>query len=807
MNRYICIHGHFYQPPRENPWLEEVELQDSASPYHDWNERIAAECYAPNAAARILDYGRNIREIICNYARVSFNFGPTLLTWMERRVPEVYAAIIEADKESQARFSGHGSALAQVYNHLIMPLANKRDKRTQVIWGIEDFNRRFGRRPEGMWLSETAVDFETLDILAEHGVSFTILAPRQARRARRLGERHWHSVDHSRIDPKRAYLCRLRSGRTINLFFYDGPISQDIAFGGQLNNGEALARRWLSGFAEDREESQLVHFATDGETYGHHHRYGEMALAFALHHIETHRTAQVTIYGEFLEKHPPQHEVDIFENSSWSCEHGVERWRAHCGCNSGRDGWTQHWRGPLRQALDWLRDELAPIYEREVTRYLRDGWAARDDYIHVILDRSGANVESFFARHALRELERGEKITVLRLLEMQRHAMLMYASCGWFFDEISGLETTQVMRYAARVIQLAARVSGGDLETGFLEILRRAGSNLPEHKDGAEVYLKFVKPAMVDLLRVGAHYAVSSLFEDYPETSEIYSYMAQRLFFDRREAGRQKVVIGKATLRSNITWAERTISFAVLHLGDHSLVGGAREFMGDESFAAMRREIIESFSRGDAPEVIRLIDRNFENHNYSLRHLFRDEQRKIFSHILDSTLQDIGASFHQIYEHNYPIIQAMRDLNIPLPNALAAPVEYTLKAKLREALKAELPDLAQLQNLVDEIKRWEFEGEKNSLGYIASVRIETLMESFAADPRDLQLLYAVEGVLRILQAPAIELDLMKAQNLHFHIARHHYPTIAEEARMGDKAAKEWKSLFDSLGTYLQVRSA
>ncbi len=807
MSRYICIHGHFYQPPRENPWLEEVELQDSAYPYHDWNERITAECYAPNAAARILDHNRKIREIICNYARISFNFGPTLLLWMQIHAPEVYRAIIEADRESQKRFSGHGAALAQVYNHLIMPLANKRDKRTQVIWGIADFKSRFGRQPEGMWLSETAVDLETLDILAEQGVRFTILAPRQARRARRLGERHWHNVDHSRIDPKRAYLCRLKSGRAINLFFYDGPISQDIAFGGQLNNGEELGRRWLSGFTEDHGESQLVHFATDGETYGHHHRFGEMALAFALHHLEEHRPAKVTIYGEFLERHPPQYEVDIFENSSWSCEHGVERWRAHCGCNSGRDGWTQHWRAPLRAALDWLRDELAAIYEREISRYLRDGWAARDDYISVILDRSEANVESFLAKRALRELEPGEKISVLRLLEMQRHAMLMFTSCGWFFDEISGLETTQVMQYAARAIQLAARASGVDLESGFLEILRGANSNLPEYQDGADVYLKLVKPAMVDLMRVGAHYAVSSLFEDYPETSDIYSYTAHRLFFDRREAGRRKLAIGKAKLRSRITWAERTISFAVLHLGDHSLVGGAREFMGDESFASMSQEITEAFSRSDAPEVIRLIDRNFEIHNYSLWHLFRDEQRKIFSHILGSTLQDIEASFHQIYEHNYPIIQAMRDLNIPLPKALAAPVEYTLKARLRELLKAELPDLPQLQNLVDEIGRWEFEGDKNSLGYMASARIETLMERFADDPRDLQLLNAVEGILRILKAPAIELDLMKAQNLHFRIARQLYQTIAEEAGRGDETAKEWISLFDSLGTYLQIRSA
>jgi alpha-amylase/alpha-mannosidase (GH57 family) len=404
-------------------------------------------------------------------------------------------------------------------------------------------------------------------------------------------------------------------------------------------------------------------------------------------------------------------------------------------------------------------------------------------------------------------LERNEKISVLRLLEMQRHAMLMYTSCGWFFDEISGLETTQVMQYAARAIQLAARAGGADLEPGFLEILRRAESNLPEHKDGADVYLKFVKPAMVDLMRVGAHYAVSSLYEDYPESSDIFSYTAYRTFFDRRDAGRRKLAIGKATLRSRITRAERPISFAVLHLGDHSLVGGAREFMGDEAFASMHQEIAEAFSRSDAPEVIRLIDRNFENHNYSLWHLFRDEQRKIFSHILDSTLQDIEASFHHVYEHNYPIIQAMRDLNIPLPKALAVPVEYTLKAKLREALNAELPDLAHLQNLVDEIKKWEFEGEKKPLGFIASGRIETLMERFADDPRDLQLLNAIEGMLRILQAPAIELDLMKAQNLHFRIARQIYQTIAEEARRGDESAKEWVSLFDSLGTYLQIRSA
>lgn len=806
MNRYICIHGHFYQPPRENPWLEAVELQDSAFPYHDWNERITAECYAPNAAARILDHQGNIRDIICNYCSISFNFGPTLLAWLERHAPEVYRTIIEADRDSQKRFSGHGSAIAQVYNHMIMPLANRRDKRTQILWGIADFRHRFGRAPEGMWLSETAVDLETLDILAENGISFTILAPRQARRVRRIGERHWHNVENSRIDPRRAYLCRLRSGRAINLFFYDGPISQDVAFGGQLNNGEALAQRWLSGLA-DREEAQLVHLATDGESYGHHHRHGEMALAYALDRLEQHDQARVTIYGEFLERHPPLYEVDIFENSSWSCEHGVERWRSHCGCNSGRAGWTQHWRAPLRQALDELRDELAVIYEREMARYLRDGWAARDDYISVILDRSEENVEAFLARHGKREFEQEEKVSILRLLEMQRHAMLMFTSCGWFFDEISGLETTQVLEYAARAMQLAVRVGGRDLEPDFLETLARATSNLPEHKNGAEVYQKFVKPAMVDLMRVGAHYAVSSLFEDYAESSQVYSYMAHRQFFNRREAGRQKMAIGKATLRSRITWAEGAIGFAVLHLGDHSLVGGARKYMGEDAFDKMYEELSEAFARSDVPEVIRLIDRHFEIHNYSLWHLFRDEQRRIFSYILDSTLQRIESSFLQIYEHNYPIIQAMRELEIPLPKALAAPVEYTLKARLRDAMKAELPDIGKLQSLVEEIGRWEFVDETKSLGFIASRRIGALMERFAADARNLELLATIEAMVRIMRIPAIELDLMKAQNLHFRIARQIYRTISEEAERGDEKAKDWVLLFDNLGTYLQIRSA
>ena len=429
MNRYICIHCHFYQPPRENPWLEQIELQDSAYPYHDWNERITAECYSPNTASRILDSERRIIDIVNNYTRISFNFGPTLLSWMAEHQPEVYQTIIESDKESQKRFSGHGSALAQIYNHLIMPLANQRDKRTQISWGIKDFEYRFNRKPEGMWLAETAVDLETLDILAEQGIKYTILAPQQANRVRKIGDKKWKNVVGGRVDPKNPYLLQLKSGRTINIFFYDGPIAHDIAFGELLKSGEGLANRMLGAFSNNQEQPEIVHIATDGETYGHHHRYGEMALAYCLYHIESKNLAKITIYGEYLEKYPPTQEVEIIENSSWSCIHGIERWRNDCGCNSGlHPGWHQKWRAPLRRAMDWLRDALIPIYQAEAVKYLKDPWQARDDYINVILDRTLQNVEKFFSVHALRELSKDEKVTVLRLLEMQRHSMLMYTS-------------------------------------------------------------------------------------------------------------------------------------------------------------------------------------------------------------------------------------------------------------------------------------------------------------------------------------------------------------------------------------------
>lgn len=805
MNRYVCIHGHFYQPPRDNPWLDEIEVQDSAYPYHDWNERITTECYAPNTASRILDHGSKIIDIVNNYSRISFNFGPTLLSWMEDHDPETYQAIIEADRQSQQNFGGHGSAIAQTYNHIIMPLANTRDKRTQIIWGIKDFEHRFGRRPEGMWLAETAVDLETLDILAEHGILFTILAPRQAKRVRKIGKRQWRDVSEARIDPKRAYLCNLPSGKKITIFFYDGPTSQEVAFGGLLISGEQFAKHLINTFTHDKGEPQLCNISTDGETYGHHHSHGDMALSYCLYYIQSNNLAQLTVYGEFLEKYPPIHEVEIFENSSWSCIHGIERWRSNCGCNSGKHhGWTQEWRGPLRGAMDWLRDNFALIYEEHLSGYVRDPWQARDEYIDVILNRTPENIERFFSQHAVAALSEQDKINAKKLLEMQRYAMFMYASCGWFFDEISGIETVQVLQYAARAIQLAKEVSGVSFEEPYIKLLERAPSNIPEYVNGSKVYEMFVKPAVTDLVRVGAHYAVSSLFRDYSETSRLYSYTISSEAYDSTSAGKQKLAIGKARMRSDITGEGVTISFAVLYLGNHNLIAGAYEYKDEEAFQNMHREIKEAFLKNYISETVRLIDKYFSTHSYSLWHLFKDEQRNILNQIFENTIKDVEASFRKIYEEHSPMMQVANQLNIPLSGPFATVAEFVHNQEIRRLLESGDYKIEQIQRLVEQGKNLFLTLDKTTFAFIISKKINKIMENFFEVSENVSLLDDVIKILEVGKILFLEFNLWKAQNMYFYTGKKFLGTMRERAESGDEAAKQWIERFTHLGEYLKV---
>ncbi len=805
MERYICIHGHFYQPPRENPWLETVELQDSAYPFHDWNTKITAECYRPNTSSRILDKHKQIINIVNNYSQISFNFGPTLLAWLKKNEQQTYQAILEADQISQKKFSGHGSALAQAYNHMIMPLASLRDKHTQTIWGIKDFEYRFKRKPEGMWLPETAVDIQTLEVLAEHGIKFTILAPGQAHKIRKISQKKWEDVGHAKIDPKQPYLCQLPSGKSINIFFYDGPISHSVAFNKLLNSGENFAKNLAKGFV-DNNDAQLVHIATDGESYGHHHRFGDMALAYCLHYLEQQNIAKLTIYGEYLEKHPPAYEVEIFENSSWSCAHGIERWREDCGCNSGANNWHQKWRAPLKGALDWLKDSLDKIFEEQGQKIFNDPWLARNNYIDIILQRSAENIDNFFQAQAKAELDLNQKIKAIKLLEMQRHGMLMYTSCGWFFDEISGIETVQVMEYAARAFQLAKETTGIDLENAFIKLLEHAPSNLAKYGNGATVFEQLVKPAIIDLLRVGAHYAVSSLFEDYPDTLNIYCYQASKETYDRMDLGKQTLAVGKVRLHSNITLEEDLVSFAILHLGDHNLIGGVHKYSEKNNLAHVQEQIKESFQKSDSTQVIFLLDQYFGTHSYSLWHLFKDEQRKVLHQIVTGTLGEINSSFRQIYENHYPIMQVMHEMHIPLPKALETVVEFTINNEFALVLEKDQLDVANFEKTVQEFNKWETKLDITKLSFIAQTKLEELLNTYNDKVFDIELLKRINRLFNLLKKINLRLDLWNAQNIYFKVINKYYQEQQNQAEQGNEQARAWLTEFNSLGDYLKVFS-
>jgi len=797
MEHYLCIHCHFYQPPRENPWLGAVELQDSATPYHDWNERVTAECYLPNGASRILDQQGRIAKIVNNYARISFNFGPTLLSWMEENAPHAYQRILDADQQSQELHSGHGAALAQAYNHLILPLANRRDKFTQILWGIRDFQYRFKRDPEGMWLPETAVDLETLDCLRQLGIKFTVLAPHQVRRTRNAPWEEWRNVEGSRIDPTRAYYCYLPSGHTISLFFYDGPISHAVAFENLLTDGERFARRLLDGFNDGRPWDQLVHIATDGETYGHHHAHGDMALAYALDYIESRRLARITNYGEYLANCPPSAEAEIVEQSSWSCLHGVARWHFDCGCNSGAcNGWNQQWRHPLRQAMDRLRDDLATVFERTGQDLFCDVWAARDDYIRVVLDRSPAPADAFFALHAVRELSLAERVQALRLLEMQRHLMLMYTSCGWFFDELSGPECVQVLQYAGRAMQLAAKACGENPEESFLCNLEKAWSNIASFGNGRHVYERFVRPAMLDLLGVGAHFAISAIFDGYRDSA--YCYRVDLDESHLLESGKTKLAMGRARVHSSITGAELPIAFAALHFGDHNLSAGVRECQDESSFRMLVEEASQAFSHADLPECLRAIDRHFGKATYSLKSLFRDAQRRIVGEILDATIRDAGAMYREMYEQHAPLICFLSELGIPAPPILRSTAEFVLAETVRQVLSDPEVDLDRVRRLLQAARDDGIALDTPGLEHALRQRLNALVEQWAQNPRNSEALEMIEALVSLARVPPFEVDLWKSQNVYYELLQE----VSRAPRL--RASRGWLNHFFGLGKWLGI---
>jgi alpha-amylase/alpha-mannosidase (GH57 family) len=805
--RYVCIHGHFYQPPRENPWLETVETQDSAAPFHDWNERICAECYAPNGAARILNHKKQIVRIANNYARISFDFGPTLLSWLRQNAPRTYRMIELGERRSRRNFGGHSSAMAQVYNHIIMPLANRRDRMTQIRWGIADYQAHFGAEPEGMWLAETAADMETLELLAQHGIKFTVMAPHQCHRIRPLNgeDNKWVETPDSTVDTSHPYLVRFDSGVSIAVFFYNGPNSRAIAFEGLLNSGEHFAARLKSQFT-DAAEPQLATVATDGESYGHHHKHGEMALAYAISLLDRDKTAKLCNYGFFLEQFPPEYECEIVEDASWSCAHGVDRWQHDCGCNGGRPGWNQKWRTPLRDALDELRDALVPFTEHEGIKLFHDVWAARDGYIQVILNRNPETVDSFLRAHQNHPLSEEECGRALKLMEMQRHAQLMYTSCGWFFDDIGGIETVQIIAYAARVIQLAQQLfdeQAAGLEPDFLARMALAKSNDPVLGDGAKIYRHTVKAKELRLEQVAAHYAISSVFTPVPDATDLYCYRVRRISYDIFTSGRGRLAVGRVHITSAITENSDSFSFAVLHFGDQNITAAVRSYGESEAsaFQEFSDAAAEHVSRADFPEVIRLIDRFYGRADYSLTSLFTDEQRRIVRLILNSTLWDIENSLTSIYQDHASLLHFLSQAGLPKPPALTLAAGFAINAGLRRTLESDPVDVAQLRSYLSLAKADQVALDIPTLSYISDQRMKRVMSELQVSGGSLEILERALVLARALSELPFEPNLWQAQNIWYELLR---SQSVELSALSDEDRQTLEKNFNELGSWLSI---
>lgn len=822
---YVCVHGHFYQPPRENPYLDAIERQPSAAPFHNWNERILYECYRPNAFARILNDRGEVIRIVNNFERLSFNIGPTLMSWLERHDPETYQRILEADRKSSERLDGHGNAIAQVYNHIIMPLANKRDKHTQIRWGKADFRARFGRDPEGMWLAETAVDSPTLETLVDEGIRFIILAPSQVQRCRQManGDQpagEWCEVGGGQIDPTRPYRCFLKgdrlnssstplasgrsstslppdtSSRYIDIFFYDGPISRDMGFNDVLNSSDHFAKRIGLAIQGDHRPAQLISVATDGETFGHHKQGAEKALAYALADDFPSRGWTVTNYAHYLSLNPPTWEVELKPVTAWSCAHGVDRWQDDCGCGGGGE-WRQTWRRPLRQALDWLRDQLIEVYQRVGQELFKDPWLARDEYIQVMLERSQTNVDRFLADHQTCSLTRAERVDALRLLEMQRHALLMYTSCGWFFEEISRPEGTQILRYAARALELAGDVSGVQLEAGFLQQLASAPSNVECFKHGAEVYRQLVIPSQISLEQVAAHYAMSSLFTTYLREQSLYCYTLRQKDYQLQRMGPMTLAVGRLQVVSEITHEKADLVFAVLHLGGWDFHCCIQSFKGRRIYSQAKEKLFGVLSQASVAQAILSINTLFGECSYSLQDLFAEERHRLMRLLSRETLNRLNQLYTQVYRDNYGVLMAFHRDRLAVPQELQVAAEIALSHRAlasihsleretsdpdRNPLQMGLNHLAELEAIATEAGHFHCQlklpGAKTTLENLILRSLWQLLYSFNPHTAAADIEW-LERLIELGRRLSLHLSLDRVQELYYqHLNNRIQPLLA-----------------------------
>lgn len=765
---FVVIHGHFYQPPRENPWTQTVPSQESARPYHDWNERITAECYKPNTRARVLDEHDKIVNVANNFCHINFNVGPTLFTWLEQAHPDIYQNIIEADQVSCQQNHGHGNAIAQVYNHIIMPLANNRDQTTQIIWGIREFRHRFGRQPESVWLPETGINDDTVTCLIEQGVKYIILSPTQAQRVRTIGEQDWADVSENAIDTTQPYRLFLRarpgrssdeaeaphtgatpadmssethraeseaetpdetSGRYLDVFFYDGALSNDISFNHLLQDPNALTQRVQELAANSPHAQMLIHVATDGEIYGHHESSGAMSLATLLTAKLPSLNIEVTNYGRYLELFPPTREVELKpgseqrEGTAWSCAHGVGRWYRDCGCCvDNPPGWNQKWRTPLRKGFDRLRDALAALFERVGGPLLHDPWAARDDYIDCILDPSEQTLHTFLDRHAAHPLNDDERSLVLRLLEAQKYSLYTYTSCAWFFNDISGLEPIQNMRYAARAIQLVEGLADQDVEALLLKALQDAASNMPEFGTGQDIYEKYVKPDVYTPERAVNQVLLEQLVRRKSsagnqsgkkrkapplvtrDEQQKHSYTLRCLELVtwqdllKKTSGEQKedesppdtsvdvsslanVYSGTFQVTESATRQTWKLVFTVFMDHEMQPVSYLKSLDQDQDFSGVTSDLLrdapQDIIQGDIVKLAAFLEQSGLQ-RYSLADFYPEDQEALFATMLQEYGQRIETHIETVYNDSLELLEYLTSMHLQVPAKFHASAEFSL---------------------------------------------------------------------------------------------------------------------------------
>lgn len=799
MKKAICIHGHFYQPPRENPWLEYVELQTSAYPFHDWNERISIECYLPNSAARLVNQDNKIVDIVNNYSKISFNFGPTLMDWMKKFHHDAYEAIVKSDEKSVRE--NNPAAIAQCYNHMIMPLANFNDKITQIKWGIKDFEYHFKRKPLGMWLPETAVDIDTLEALAKEKIKFTILAEHQVKEIKKISSDSF-SKPNENLSLNSPYLCKLPSGKSILIFIFNGDISYRISFSTLLSNGIDFAKALISKF-NDQSDSQIVSIATDGETFGHHKKFGDMALAACLKFLENQKY-HISTFSKYLDETNVLYEMILNENTSWSCAHGIGRWKEDCSCNTGNyPHGNQKWRKFLRESLDFIRDELGKRYENTIKSFNVDPWELRNNYISIILNRSKENVEAFLQSHFNKKLSDEEKTTILTALEMQRHLMLMYTSCGWFFDDISNIETIQILRYAKRALQLS---KDQDLENKFIDMLEKAQSNEESLKNGKIVYEKFVIPSMLTLDNITSHYAIAQLFEEFDKKSHFLCYEFLTDDLSKEMMGSNLLINGKIKITSLITYETKEFYFTSIFIYPFTVFSYVESLEKKSGFFSFLEVIKNLFSSSKFYELNQLLLENKKNKNiYSFWDMFTDEKNKIMQKLLKRLLSSYKDLMKKELETKMQMICEIKSQNILLPEMLNRSLDLYFYFEILELIQSDNFELARCEELISRAKQWNINFQTDHLKLEAEKKLKELFNLWEKSPLNLHIMEKITNFLTIfVKKLSVKLNLWNSQNVFFSIKKEHKSTM-DKIDTQSPITHKWLELFYQIAGLLDFK--